>query len=72
MHCRIFKPSSWHPETWPSGSPVIFVHAAGNLDSGIFSIVKVKGKIFYGQEPSSGESTTTECGVNYKLLAVIY
>ena len=24
-----------------------------------------------GQEPPSGESTTTECGVNYQLLAVI-
>ena len=34
--------------------------------------VKVKGKVFYGQEPPSGESTTTECGFNYQLLAVIY
>ena len=33
---------------------------------------KVKGKVFYGQEPPSGESTTTECGFNYQLLAVIY
>ena len=32
---------------------------------------KGKGKVFYGQEPPSGESTTTECGVNYQLLAVI-
>ena len=30
------------------------------------------GKIFYGQEPPSGASTTTECGVNGKLLAVTY
>ena len=30
-----------------------------------------KVKVFYGQEPPSGESTTTECGVNYQLLAVI-
>ena len=30
-----------------------------------------KAKVFYGQEPPSGESTTTECGVNYQLLAVI-
>ena len=30
-----------------------------------------KGKVFYGQEPASGESTNTECGVNYQLLAVI-
>ena len=33
--------------------------------------VKVNGKVVYGQEPSSGESTTTECGFNYQLLAVI-
>ena len=26
---------------------------------------KGKGKVFYGQGPSSGESTTTECGFNY-------
>ena len=31
-----------------------------------------KGKVFYGQEPPSLESTTTECGFNYQLLAVIY
>ena len=30
-----------------------------------------KGKVLYGQEPPSGESTTTECGVNYQLLAVM-
>ena len=34
--------------------------------------IKVKGKIFYGQEPPSGESATTECGFTYQLLAVIY
>ena len=35
-------------------------------------ITKVKkGKVVYGQEPPSGESTTTECGFNYELLAVI-
>ena len=33
--------------------------------------VKVKGKVVYFQEPPSGESTTTECGFNYQLLAVI-
>ena len=27
-------------------------------------------QVFYDQEPPSGESTTTECGVNYQLLAV--
>ena len=31
-----------------------------------------KGKVFYGQEPSSGESTTTESGVNYQLLSVMH
>ena len=36
-----------------------------------YVINKGKGKVFYGQEPPSGESTTTECGVNYQLLAVI-
>ena len=30
-----------------------------------------KGKVFCGQEPPSGESTTTEYVVNYQLLAVI-
>ena len=29
-----------------------------------------KGKDFYGEEPPSGESTTTECGVNYQLLDI--
>ena len=31
-----------------------------------------KNVVFYGLEPPSGESTTTECGVNYQLLAVMY
>ena len=34
--------------------------------------VKVKGKVFYGQEPPSGESTTSESGVNYQLLSVMH
>ena len=38
----------------------------------IFGFRTYKGKVFYGQEPPSGESTTTECGVNYQLLAVMY
>ena len=33
--------------------------------------VKVKGKVFNGQEPFSKESTSSECGVNYQLLAVM-
>ena len=32
---------------------------------------KVKAKVFYGQKPPSGESTTTECWVNYQLLIVM-
>ena len=35
------------------------------------NFIKGKGKVFYGQKSPSGESTTTECGVNYQLLAVI-
>ena len=30
------------------------------------------GKVFYGQEPPSGEPTTTDSGVDYQLLAVMY
>ena len=33
----------------------------------ISSFDELKGKVFYGQEPPSGEATTTECGVNYQL-----
>ena len=33
--------------------------------------VRDKGKVFYGQEPPSGEYTTTECEVNSQLLAVV-
>ena len=33
---------------------------------------KCKDLVFYGQEPPGGESTTTECGFNYQLLAVMY
>ena len=36
-----------------------------------YGTTKGKGKVFYGQEPASGESSTTECGFNYQLLAVI-
>ena len=38
----------------------------------LFENNKGRGKVFYGQEPPSGESSITECGVNYQLLAVIY
>ena len=39
------------------------------LPSSKIMISKI-GKVFYGLEPPSGESTTTECGVIYQLLAV--
>ena len=32
---------------------------------------KKKGKVFYGLELPSGESTTTKYGFNYQVLAVI-
>ena len=44
----------------------------GRISQQISESCKGKGKVFYGQEPPSGESTTTECGFNYQLLAVIY
>ena len=34
--------------------------------------VPKEGKVFYGQEPPSGESTTTESGVDYQLLSVMH
>ena len=34
-------------------------------------IMHTEGKVFCGQEPPSGQSTTTECEVIYQLLAVI-
>ena len=43
-----------------------------NRMNNYFSSVKGKGKVFYVQEPPSGESTTTEYGLNYQLLAVMY
>ena len=38
---------------------------------GIKALYNKKVKVFYDQEPPSLEFTTTECGVNYQLLAVI-
>ena len=34
--------------------------------------IRQSPSVLYGQEPPSGESTTTECGFNYQLLAVTY
>ena len=47
-----------------------FVGLGGVYDCVHISRYK-EGKVFYGQEPPSGESPTTECEVNYQLLAVI-
>ena len=40
----------------------------------VIKVTMIEGalKVFYFHEGHSGESTTTECGVNYQLLAVIY
>ena len=72
-----------HMRTAPGHSDVINVHelreivkglkiikAVGN--DGIPSEKKGKDDVIYGQELPSGEFTTTECGVNYQQLAVIY
>ena len=45
---------------WPSVPKVTGSHTR----------LKVKSKVFYGQEPPCGESTTTECGVTYQLTEV--
>ena len=39
---------------------------------GVRHLSESRGKVFYGQEPPSGESTATECGVNYQQLVVIH
>ena len=54
------------PFYWPS-CVLPFCHRLFSLSFLSF----YKGKVFYGQEPLSGESTTTEYGFNYQLLAVM-
>ena len=51
---------------------VDFCRLLCRLVSEFGKVKKVKGKVFYGQEPPSGESTTTECGFNYQLPAVMH
>ena len=64
----VVEPSySWW---WPFKSPTSRKYAC--TSSACTAANDKKGKVFYGQEPPSGESTKTECGVNYQLLAVIY
>ena len=44
----------------------------GFITARLFAYLQLLKKVFYGQEPPSGESTTTESGVNYQLLAVMH
>ena len=60
-----------HFDTTPLYCIYIYIHMAGQGKK--FQGEKSsKGKVFYGQEPPSGESTTTEGGFNNQLLAVGY
>ena len=46
---------------------IILVHLSLNnrIAQCQLHLVKItKGKVMFGQEPPSGESTTTECGLN--------
>ena len=54
------------PFCWPSSS-LLFCLQQFSLSL----IFLYKGKVFYGQEPPSGESTTTECWFNYQLLGSV-
>ena len=45
-------------------------HFTMSLVSNILQWAWKWSKVFYGQEPPSGESTATEYGVNYQLFAV--
>ena len=44
------------------GSWALSYPDSGNI---LFQRLIKKSKVFYGQEPPRGESTTTECGFNY-------
>ena len=66
-----------HPtnsESRPSSAGIIdHTNSCSRVSSGgIIDPTQSKGKVFYGQEPPSGESTATEYGFNYQLLAVMY
>ena len=48
------------------------VHLMCILGKFVLDTSTAKVKVFYGQELPNGEFITTECGVNYQLLAVMY
>ena len=61
------------------GFPISISFVLNSLKGSFFSAGQsggrqtlIKVKVFYGQEPPSGESTTTESGVNYQLLSVMH
>ena len=56
---------------WYSGLAILCVVMCVPVCSQTCIDHQSKGKVVYGQEPPSGESTTTECGFNYQLLVVI-
>ena len=61
-----------HHAPQPAQSSALAAHNAPQPAlSSVLAAHDEKRNVFYGPEPCSGESTTTECGVNYKLLAVI-
>ena len=60
----------WSISSYPSTLPIAASTSTCYIGCDL-EIKKVKkGKGFYGQEPPSGESTTTECRVNYQLPEV--
>ena len=53
-------------------SGCVVTDVSGCVVTDMSGCVVTESKVFYGQEPPSGESTTTESGVNYQLLAVMH
>ena len=71
-----FKKIQWIYYSLKKNNNWVYFYIYQYIDNFKFLISKilwgVRVKVFYGQVPPSGESTTTECGFNYQLLAVIY
>ena len=53
------------------GITMVLVYGPIFTQSSNPALCGVNAKVFNDQEASSGESTTTECGVNHQLLAVM-